>query len=105
MLTNEQGFSLVETLFALLLFSLSFTALMHYQQALGLGFQQQWLQREAWRNAQQRLEGQQMPVRVPAAQRAGDRPRRTQRRTDAATVPGEQGLTDAIFQAVPNGVQ
>lgn len=61
MLTNEQGFSLVETLFALLLFSLSFTALMHYQQALALGFQQQWQQREAWRNAQQRLEGQQMP--------------------------------------------
>lgn len=61
MLTNERGFSLVETLFALLLFSLSFTALMHYQQALGQGFQQQWQQREAWRSVQQKLEGHEMP--------------------------------------------
>lgn len=61
MLMNEQGFSLVETLFALLLFSLSFTALMQYQQALGVGFQQQWQQREAWRNALQRLEGHEPP--------------------------------------------
>lgn len=61
MLSHEQGFSLVETLFALLLFSLSFTALMHYQQALGLGFQLHWQQREAWRHAQQRLEGHEMP--------------------------------------------
>ncbi|ADP11549.1 Prepilin peptidase dependent protein C [Erwinia sp. Ejp617] len=54
---NQRGFSLPETLFALLLFSVSFTALMKYQQVLGLGFQQQWQQREAWRQAFQRLQG------------------------------------------------
>ncbi|CAO97800.1 prepilin-type N-terminal cleavage/methylation domain-containing protein [Erwinia tasmaniensis] len=56
-LSNQQGFSLIETLFSLLLFSLSLSALMKYQQALGLGFQQQWQQREVWRQAFQRLHG------------------------------------------------
>ncbi|CCG86147.1 prepilin-type N-terminal cleavage/methylation domain-containing protein [Erwinia piriflorinigrans] len=54
---NQRGFSLVETLFSLLLFSMSVTVLMKYQQVLGLGFQQQWQQREAWRQAFQRLQG------------------------------------------------
>lgn len=54
---NQRGFSLIETLFALLLFSLSITALMRYQQVLADGFQQQWQQRSAWRNARQLLQG------------------------------------------------
>ncbi|MEJ4045404.1 prepilin-type N-terminal cleavage/methylation domain-containing protein [Erwinia sp. SLM-02] len=54
---NQRGFSLVETLFALLLFSLSITALMRYQLVLADGFQQQWQQRSAWRNAWQLLQG------------------------------------------------
>jgi|GEM_PF-290242 len=53
----QRGFSLVETLFALLLFSLSMTALLHYHQVLAEGFQQQWQQRNAWRSAWQRLQG------------------------------------------------
>lgn len=54
---NQQGFSLVETLFALLLFSLSITALMHYHLALAEGFQRQWQQRTALRSAWQLLQG------------------------------------------------
>lgn len=54
---NQRGFSLVETLFALLLFSLSIMALMRYQLVLAEGFQQQWQQRSAWRNARQLLQG------------------------------------------------
>ena len=53
----QQGFSLIETLFAVLLFTLSLTALLHYYQALAEGFQQQWQQRNVWQNARQRLEG------------------------------------------------
>lgn len=53
----QHGFSLVETLFSLLLFSLTITALIQYQQVLAAGFQQQWQQRLAWRNAWQLLEG------------------------------------------------
>lgn len=55
--TQQQGFSLVEILFSLLLFSLSYTALLHYQQALGQGFHWQWQQSDAWRQAFQRLQG------------------------------------------------
>ncbi|MEN5018114.1 prepilin-type N-terminal cleavage/methylation domain-containing protein [Erwinia sp. Eh17-17] len=54
----QRGFSLTEILFALLLFSLSYTALVRYQQVLGQGFHRQWQQRTAWRTAFQRLEGQ-----------------------------------------------
>lgn len=54
---KQRGFSLPETLFAVLLFSLSITALLSLQRALGQGFQQQWQQREAWRQAFQRLQG------------------------------------------------
>ena len=53
----QSGFSLVETLFALLLFSMSITALLHYHQSLAAGFQQQWQQRNAWHAAWQRLQG------------------------------------------------
>lgn len=58
---RQQGFSLVEMLFALLLFSLSYTALLHYQQALAQSFHWQWQQREAWRQAYQRLQGKAPP--------------------------------------------
>lgn len=54
----ESGFSVVETLLALLLFAGSLTALLHYQQALTQGFYRQWQQREAWRVAALRLQGQ-----------------------------------------------
>ena len=54
---TQQGFSLVEILFSLLLFSLSYTALLHYQQVLGQGFHWQWQQRDAWWQAFQRREG------------------------------------------------
>jgi len=54
---SQSGFSLPETLFALLLFSMSITALLHYHQALAEGFQQQWQQRNAWQAAWQRLQG------------------------------------------------
>lgn len=53
----QKGSSLPEVLFALLIFSLSYTALMRYQQAIGQGFHRQWQQREAWRYAFQRLQG------------------------------------------------
>lgn len=55
----QQGFSLPETLVALVLFSSSLTALMQYQLALARGFQLQAQQREAWRYAMQRFEGYQ----------------------------------------------
>ncbi len=57
---SQHGFSLPEVLFALLLFSLSLTALLQYQRALTLGFAQQWQQRQAWRYAAQRIEGQEI---------------------------------------------
>ena len=59
---HQQGFSLIETLVALLLFSLSFSALMQYQLALADGFQRQWQQRSAWRYAHQLLLGQPLPT-------------------------------------------
>ncbi|ARJ42559.1 hypothetical protein B1H58_11330 [Pantoea alhagi] len=55
---DERGFSIVEMLLALLLFAISLTALLHYQQMLAAGFYQQWQQREAWRVAALRLQGQ-----------------------------------------------
>lgn len=57
---RQQGFSLPEVLFALLLFSLSLTVLLQYQQALTQGFALQWQQRQAWRYAAQRIEGHQV---------------------------------------------
>lgn len=63
---RTSGFSLVETLFALLLFSLSFTALLHYHQMLAEGFHQQWQYRQLWHEAWQRLEGN--PLASPGGQ-------------------------------------
>ncbi len=60
-MNNQHGFSLPETLFALLLFSLSTTALMQYQLALAKGFELQTQQRNALRLAWQRFEGYQAP--------------------------------------------
>lgn len=54
---RQRGFSLAEVLFALLLFSLSLTALLQYQRVLTQGFALQWQQRQAWRYAAQRIEG------------------------------------------------
>lgn len=56
---DQQGFSLPETLIALLLFALCVSGMMHYQLAQARSFQMQMQQREAWRMAQQRLEGHQ----------------------------------------------
>ncbi len=56
-MNKQAGFSLPETLVAMLLFALSFTALMHYQLAQAKGFQLQIQQREAWRRAWLRFDG------------------------------------------------
>lgn len=58
---KPQGFSLPETLVALLLFSLSSLALVQYQLVLERSFQLQLQQREAVRLARQRFEGYQAP--------------------------------------------
>lgn len=58
-MTSQQGFSLPETLVALLLFTLSFTALLNYQLMLAKNAQQQLQQREAWRRAWLQFEGYQ----------------------------------------------
>ena len=58
---KQQGFSLPETLFAILLLAMSVSALLNYHRALALGFSQQWQQREAWRAAAQRLSGREIP--------------------------------------------
>lgn len=84
---DQRGFSLVETLFALLLFSLSITALMQYQQVLAAGFQQQWQQRTAWRNAWQLLEGNpRLAGQVELQQRSG--PEGCQLLTAKTVTPG-----------------
>ncbi|WP_428943938.1 prepilin-type N-terminal cleavage/methylation domain-containing protein [Pantoea sp. FN060301] len=57
-MNRQGGFSLPETLVALLLFATGATAMMQYQLALGKGFQLQAEQREAWRQAWQRFEGE-----------------------------------------------
>jgi prepilin peptidase dependent protein C len=58
LMNREAGFSVVETLIAMLLFAISLTALLHYQRTLTAGFYQQWQQREAWRVAARRLLGE-----------------------------------------------
>ena len=60
-MAEQRGFSLPETLTALLLFSISSLALVQYQLALGRGFQLQLQQREAFRLAWQHFEGYQAP--------------------------------------------
>lgn len=61
MKNKQTGFSLVETLVAMLLFAVASLGLMHYQQLLAQGFMAQWQQREAWRLAVLRLEGYEKP--------------------------------------------
>lgn len=59
--SDAAGFSLPEALFALLLMAVSTSALLQYHRVLTLGFSQQWQQREAWRVAEQRLLGREVP--------------------------------------------
>lgn len=58
---GQQGFSLAETLFAMLLLAMSISALLNYHRALTLGFSQQQRQQDAWRAAAQRLSGREIP--------------------------------------------
>ncbi len=53
---HQRGYSLVETLVAALLLSLSLLGLLQYYQALAQAFQSQWQGRQALQLAQQRLE-------------------------------------------------
>ena len=54
---QQQGFSLAETLVAMLLLAVTITTLLNYHRALALGFSQQWQQRQAWQVAAQALLG------------------------------------------------
>ena len=58
---QQQGFSLAETLVAMLLLAMSISALLHYHRVLTLSFSQQWQQRQAWRVAGQALLGHDVP--------------------------------------------
>lgn len=72
MQTKADGFSLPETLIAMLLLSLSLTALLQYQRALTGNIMMQWQQREAWHLAAQRLLGRaNVDGRSELEQRAG----------------------------------
>ncbi|RLM25947.1 potassium:proton antiporter [Brenneria alni] len=53
---QQHGFSLPETLAAVLLFAVSLLGLLQYHQVLQQSFQHQWQQRQAWRLAAQQLE-------------------------------------------------
>jgi prepilin peptidase dependent protein C len=57
---NQQGFSLAETLVAMLLLALTISTLLNYHRALALGFSQQWQQRQAWQVASQALLGREV---------------------------------------------
>lgn len=61
MRSEQAGFSLIETLVAMLLFAVASLGLLHYQQRLAQGFMAQWQQREAWRLAVLRFEGYEKP--------------------------------------------
>jgi prepilin peptidase dependent protein C len=54
---KQQGFSLAETLVAMLLLAMTISTLLQYHRVLALGFSQQWQQRQAWRAAGQALLG------------------------------------------------
>ncbi|PKH25039.1 hypothetical protein CIG19_06560 [Enterobacterales bacterium CwR94] len=54
---GEKGFSLVETLFALMLFAMVVAFLLRSQIAVGYSLQLQWQQRAAWRYAAMGLDG------------------------------------------------
>ncbi|GKX58793.1 prepilin-type N-terminal cleavage/methylation domain-containing protein [Leminorella grimontii] len=53
---RQEGFSLIETLVAMLLFSVTVLGLMHYQQALTSQFYHYANEQKAWRLAAQALE-------------------------------------------------
>ncbi|WP_255478961.1 prepilin-type N-terminal cleavage/methylation domain-containing protein [Pantoea sp. ME81] len=57
---DQQGFSLAETLVAMLLLAMTISTLMQYHRALALGFSQQWQQRQAWQVAEQALLGREV---------------------------------------------
>ncbi|WP_337023953.1 MULTISPECIES: prepilin-type N-terminal cleavage/methylation domain-containing protein [unclassified Pantoea] len=57
---DQQGFSLAETLVAMLLLAMTISTLMQYHRALALGFSQQWQQRQAWQVAGQALLGREV---------------------------------------------
>ena len=69
----DRGFSVVETLLALLLFAIGLTALLHYQQALTQGFYRQWQQQEAWRIAALRLQEKRAKAGPPRCKRCRGR--------------------------------
>lgn len=54
---NQRGFSLPETLFALLFFATGLLALLEYQRILSQALERQWQQRQALLMAEQRLLG------------------------------------------------
>ncbi|PLR47234.1 hypothetical protein CYR40_08860 [Chimaeribacter arupi] len=55
-MTTQQGFTLIEVLFAAMLFAVSLLGLLTYQQALTAGFDRQRQVQQAWRLAGQHLE-------------------------------------------------
>lgn len=61
---NQSGFSLLETLIAAVLFSVSLTGLLQYHLILQRSLQYQWQQRQAWRWVNEQLEAQDAGVPV-----------------------------------------
>ncbi|ORM70357.1 prepilin-type N-terminal cleavage/methylation domain-containing protein [Pantoea wallisii] len=57
---SQQGFSLAETLVAMLLLAMTISTLLQYHRALALGFSQQWHQHQAWQVAGQVLLGREV---------------------------------------------
>lgn len=55
-MTAQRGFTLIEVLFAAMLFALSLLGLLTYQQALTAGFDRQRQVQQAWRQAGDHLE-------------------------------------------------
>ncbi|PLR29667.1 prepilin-type cleavage/methylation domain-containing protein [Chimaeribacter coloradensis] len=55
-MTAQRGFTLIEVLFAAMLFALSLLGLLTYQQALTAGFERQRQVQKAWRQVGDRLE-------------------------------------------------
>lgn len=58
---RSAGFSLPEVLIALLLLSLSVSALLRYQQAIAQSFNLQWQKTQMWNALWQRLQGEPLP--------------------------------------------
>jgi prepilin peptidase dependent protein C len=55
-MTAQRGFTLIEVLFAAMLFAVSLLGLLTYQQALTAGFDRQRQVQQAWRLAGEQLE-------------------------------------------------